>query len=413
MIVIVGAGPAGIAAARRARECGAEVTVIDDNPAPGGQIWRGEGRELADGVRFVPSARVVSGDRAAKTLLLETEHGAEELPYDHLILATGSRELFLPFPGWTLPGIFGVGGLQALAKSGLPLRRKRILVAGSGPLLLAGAAYFRSKGAEVVLIAEQADALSVARFGVQLLRHPAKLMQAAQLQLSLLGVPARHRCWVEAAEGTDRVERVLLRQGSRGFTEQVDYAAIAWGLVPNDELATLLGCDSLAGTGGVDVSTVEGEIAGFIAAGREDLARELYSRRDKAIGFAKAIDATFALRAELRGMPKPDTVVCRCEDVTLERLQPCSSFRAAKLHTRSGMGPCQGRICGPAARFLFEWQDDSIRPPVLPARIGTLIRHKAEALTTAEPARESARHRRPLDTHAPSPYGNPPLSPAG
>ena len=372
MIVIVGAGPAGIAAARRARECGAEVTIIDDNPAPGGQIWRGEGRKLAGAVRFVPSARVVSGDRAAKTLLLETEHGAEELPYDHLILATGSRELFLPFPGWTLPGIFGVGGLQALAKSGLPLRRKRILVAGSGPLLLAGAAYFRSRGAEVVLIAEQAGLSSIARFGAQLLRHRAKLVQAMQLQLSLLGVPAMHGCWVEAAEGQDRVERVHLLQGSRTFSEQVDYAAIAWGLVPNDELAKLLGCDSLAGTGGVDVSTVEGEIAGFIAAGREDLARKLYPRRDKALRFAKAVDETFALRPELRSLPQPETIVCRCEDVTLERLQPCASFRAAKLPTRCGMGPCQGRICGPAARFLFGWQDDSIRPPVLPARIGTL-----------------------------------------
>ena len=63
--------------------------------------------------------------------------------------------------------------------------------------------------------------------------------------------------------------------GSYTFTEPVDYAAIAWGLVPNNELATLLGCDCLAGTGGVDVSTIEGEIAGFLAAGREDRACEL------------------------------------------------------------------------------------------------------------------------------------------
>ena len=95
-------------------------------------------------------------------------------------------------------------------------------------------------------------------------------------------------------------------------------------------------------------------------------------RRDKAIRFARAIDEAFALRPELRSLPQPDTIVCRCEDVTVERLQPCASFRAAKLHTRCGMGPCEGRICGPAASFLFGWQDESIRPPVLPARIGTL-----------------------------------------
>ncbi len=386
MIVIVGAGPAGIAAARRARECGAEVTVIDDNLAPGGQIWRGEHRKLAPGVRFVSSARVVSGNAVTKTLLLETNNGAQELAYDRLILATGSRELFLPFPGWTLPGVFGVGGLQALAKAGLPLRRKRILVAGSGPLLLAGAAYFRHKGAEVVLIAEQANASSVARFGIQLLRHSAKLLQAAKLQLSLLGVPAKHGCWVESAEGAQSVERVHLRQGSRTFTEQIDYAAIAWGLVPNNELAALLGCESVAGTGGVDVSTVEGEIAGYKAAGREDLAHKLYPRRDEAIRFAKAIDEAFALRPELRRLPEAETIVCRCEDVTLERLRPCANFRAAKLHTRCGMGPCQGRICGPATRFLFGWQDDSIRPPVHPARIGTLIAGNDAVSSETSPA---------------------------
>ena len=372
MIVIVGAGPAGMAAARRARECGADVTVIDDNRAPGGQIWRGEGRSLAPGVRFVNSARVVAGDATAKTLLVETEEGARVVSYDRLILATGGRELFLPFPGWTLPGIFGVGGLQALAKSGLPLRRKRILVAGSGPLLLAGADYFRRSGAEVVLIAEQASAASLARFGVELIRHPAKLLQAARLQTGLLGVPSKRGCWVDAAEGRGRVERVRLRQGARTFVEEVDYAAIAWGLVPNTELAALLGTGSLAGTGGAELSVIEGEIAGLTAAGREDLARRLYPRQRKALRFARAVDKAFALRPELRSLPEPATIVCRCEDVPFERLQACGSFRAAKLHTRCGMGPCQGRICGPAARFLFGWRDDSVRPPILPARVGTL-----------------------------------------
>src|SRR5579872_7250836 len=88
MIVIVGAGPAGMAAARRARECGAEVTVVDENPVPGGQIWRGERRALVEGVRFISSARVVSGDAASQTLTIETDEGARELSYDALILAT-------------------------------------------------------------------------------------------------------------------------------------------------------------------------------------------------------------------------------------------------------------------------------------------------------------------------------------
>lgn len=372
MIVIVGAGPAGTAAAASARSCGADVTVIDENPSPGGQIWRGEGRELAAGAHLIGSARVVSGDNASQTLLIETAEGPRKICYGKLILATGSRELFLPFPGWTLPGVFGVGGLQALAKSGLPLGGKRIAVAGSGPLLLAGAAYFRKRGAHVLLIAEQADIFSVAQFGARLLRWPSKARDALSLQTALLGVPQSHGCWIEAAEGKERVERVNLRHGHKRFSVDVDYAAVAWGLVANNELPDLLGCPSIAGTGGAEVSAIEGEIAGLVAAGRDDLAQELKPRREKARAFTREIDRCFALRPEIRSLPRPGTIVCRCEDITFNQLQPFDSFRAAKLHTRCGMGPCQGRVCGPAARFLFDWQDGSVRPPILGARVGTL-----------------------------------------
>ncbi|MDE3199005.1 MAG: NAD(P)/FAD-dependent oxidoreductase [Acidobacteriota bacterium] len=372
MIAIVGAGPAGMAAARRARECGADVTVIDDNTAPGGQIWRGEGRALPAGVRFLSSTRVIGGDRTRQVLLAEGPEGAREIGYDRLILATGARELFLPFPGWTLPGVFGAGGLQALAKSGLSLRRKRIAVGGSGPLLLAAAEYFRKCGAQVVLIAEQASTAQVMRFATEVFRDAAKLTQAVRLQTALLGVPWRHGCWMEAAEGSGRVERVRVRQGRRTWTEEVDYAAAAWGLVANTELEELFGCESLANTGGVEVSTIEGEIAGLEAGGRPDLARELQPRLEKARRFAQALDRAFALRPEVKALARPETLVCRCEDVPLARLLECRSFREAKLHTRCGMGTCQGRICGAAAKELFGWRDASVRPPVLPVSVGTL-----------------------------------------
>jgi hypothetical protein len=68
----------------------------------------------------------------------------------------------------------------------------------------------------------------------------------------------------------------------------------------------------------------------------------------------------------------PETMICRCEDVPYSRLRQHSSWRAAKLHTRCGMGPCQGRVCGPATQFLFKWNPDSVRPPVFPARVETL-----------------------------------------
>jgi NADPH-dependent 2,4-dienoyl-CoA reductase/sulfur reductase-like enzyme len=370
MIVIVGAGPAGIAAAITAVKRGAEVTVLDDNPAPGGQIWRGAYQFRDSKTRFIPNARVVWGDAAKQILLAETPDGQQEIAYDKLILATGARELFLPFPGW--PGIMGVGGLQALAKGGFPLRRKRIAVAGSGPLLLAAAAYFRKAGADVVLIAEQAPLAALLQFGRELIRRPSKLLQAATLQTALLGVPYRVACHVERAEGNGRLRRLWFRSGSRLFAEEVDLAAIAWGLHANTELAELMGVEAV-GTGDVELATLEGRIAGCEATGDEDAARQLFPQRDNARRFANALNRAFALKPELRKLPRPDTIVCRCEDVTFEKLQPTRSFREAKLHTRCGMGPCQGRVCGPATQFLFGWGAESVRPPVLPVRNETLI----------------------------------------
>jgi len=395
MILVAGAGPAGIAAALAAHKRGAEVTVVDDNRTPGGQIWRGGYSFGTPEITFIGNARIVSGSAEKKTLLVETPERSFELTFSKLILATGARELFLPFPGWTLPGIAGVGGLQALAKGGMPLRRKRIAVAGSGPLLLAGAAFFRKAGADVVMIAEQAPLTAVARFACELIRHPAKLSQAAALQSELLGVPYRLGCYVERAEGDGCIERLTFRSNTGTFSEDVDLAAIAWGLHPNTELAELLGCQAngavavddlqrtshasiycageATGIGGVDLASIEGEIAGCAATGDETACRRLFGLRDKARRFARAVHKTFALRPELRELPQQDTIVCRCEDVTYARLRAAKSFREAKLHTRCGMGPCQGRVCGAAAEFLFGWGMESVRPPVLPSKVQTLI----------------------------------------
>src|SRR5436305_6167532 len=105
-------------------------------------------------------------------LLAESPNGIRELHYRTLILATGARERFLPFPGWTLPNVMGAGGLQAMVKSGLPVAGKKIVIAGSGPLLLAVAKYMRSHGANLRLVAEQADQKALMRFGMSLAGHP-------------------------------------------------------------------------------------------------------------------------------------------------------------------------------------------------------------------------------------------------
>jgi NADPH-dependent 2,4-dienoyl-CoA reductase/sulfur reductase-like enzyme len=409
-VLIAGAGPAGMAAAIRAREGGKSVTVLDDNPAEGGQIWRGAQehpptvqaarwlqRFRGSGAELIPGARVVSGDAVGRTLLVECHDRSFEIRYDHLIIASGARELFLPFPGWTLPGITGVGGLQAMVKSGLPVERKRIVVAGTGPLLLAVASYLRKRGAIVVAVVEQTEWSRLLRFAVQLRRYPAKLKQAATLTpAAYLTGTYLTGAWVVAAEGHKKVQRVTLNHLSDVRTVDCDYLAAAYGFQPNVELARYLGCElqdhavkvddlqqssvsgiscagEITGIGGVDQALIEGEIAGCAVAGLESSAQALFPVLGRARAFGRAIDETFALRSELRSLAAPDTIVCRCEDVTMDRLRTAGSWRAAKLHLRCGMGPCQGRICGPATQFLFGWQVESIRPPVFPARVASLI----------------------------------------
>jgi len=116
----------------------------------------------------------------------------------------------------------------------------------------------------------------------------------------------------------------------------------------------------------------EGEIAGLAATGRKVSSRARARRRKTLRGFGIELDRAFALRAELRALARTDTIVCRCEDVAYGQLTQHASWRSAKLHTRCGMGPCQGRVCGPATQFLFGWQPDSVRPPVFPARFENL-----------------------------------------
>ena len=399
-LLVVGAGPSGMAAAWRAAQSGSRVCVVDDNPAAGGQIWRGgppEARVWFERIRNV-DVEVINGARVfqqlrAGTLLAETSDGVRELNYNSLVLATGARERFLPFPGWTLPNVMGAGGLQALVKTGLVIEGKRVVVAGTGPLLLAVAAYLRSRGADVLLIAEQASSVQLARFAAALF---SKRSQAFELKRQLKRVPYRSGCWVSEAHGTEQLEGVTMVRGRKRWQVACDYLACGFHLVPNVELAELLGCEvergsvkvdefqqtsvenvysagETTGIGGLELSLFEGEIAGLAATGKHGAARELFQERAKHRKFADLLNRTFSLRDDLKQLSTPQTIVCRCEDVTLERLRVHNSWRAAKLQTRCGMGPCQGRICGGAVEFLFGWRAESVRPPVLPVRVESLL----------------------------------------
>lgn len=413
-VLVIGGGPAGIAAAVRAAESGVRVGIVDDNPALGGQIWRGESANAAasdDASRWYALLQKVSVTKLCGykvfhqpepgVLLAEGPHGVCELRYLKLVIATGARERFLPFPGWTLPNVMGAGGLQAMVKAGLPIRDKRVVITGTGPLLLAVAAYLRKHGANVPLICEQTGWRSLARFGLTVLGSRSKISQGLQLRKEIKDTRFCANSWVVAAHGKDMLQEVAISRNAKVETIPCDYLACGFHLVPNTELAILMGCrlrngfvqvDDLqqtsvqgiycagepTGIGGLELSLIEGQIAGFAAASKTEKARFLFSQRDKYRRFARSMDAAFCLRSELRNLASAETIVCRCEDVPFSRLQEHTSWRAAKLYTRCGMGPCQGRICGSATQFLFRWTPDSVRPPVFPATVENLARTQTQ-----------------------------------
>ena len=123
----------------------------------------------------------------------------------------------------------------------------------------------------------------------------------------------------------------------------------------------------------------QGSAAGLAAAGRDPLAGAPAGRRAAQHDFALRLAQAFALRPELRALARDDTIVCRCEDVELGRLRGYDSLRSAKLATRAGMGPCQGRVCGAALHELLGWEPDTARPPVFPAAVATLVEAAPEA----------------------------------
>jgi NADPH-dependent 2,4-dienoyl-CoA reductase/sulfur reductase-like enzyme len=414
-VLVIGAGPAGLAAAHAAMMQGARVGIVDDNPLAGGQIWRG-GPDLQTDARapqmwsalrtsalvdYMPQTRVMYAPQHGQ-VLVQHPTGSATLYYQRLVLATGARERLLPFPGWTLPGVTGAGGLQALSKGGYPLEGKRVVVAGTGPLLLASAATLVGKGAQIVAIIEQASTASMLGFALGLLATPSKIAQALELSSALSGVPYLRNSYVHSAQGDGTLQAVLVQRGSERdlVALQCDYLACGYGLLPNVELAQALGCATVSheqqtavqvdewqqtsvpgiycagegtGVGGVDLALAEGRIAGLAASGHPTQAQEVFGERARWRRFAARLARAFALRPELATLAGDDTIVCRCEDVCHGDLRTHTAWRSAKLQTRCGMGPCQGRICGGATEILYGWRPDAVRLPVSPTRISSII----------------------------------------
>ncbi len=419
-VLVIGAGPAGILAAATAAWHGRTVLLLDDNPAPGGQIWRdgihasshkkNAARDTALQLLRDSGAELLTGWRAfdaPDSGILRAASGskAETLRYRELVIATGARERFLPFPGWTLPGVFGAGGLDALAKGGYPISGKRVIVAGTGPLLLAVAAHLRQGGADVAGVVEQAPLHQLFPFAASLAFHPGKILEGLRYRALLGNAFYRTGCWALAVLGADRITGVTLTDGSRRWDEPCDLLACGFHLVPNIELAALMGCaihqgfvavDELQQTSlenvycagepvsiaGLESALVQGEIAGLASAGHPEKARKMRRKQAATQSFARRLETAFRLRNELCSIATPDSIVCRCEDVTFDQLAVYTSWTEAKLQTRCGMGPCQGRVCGPATQTLFGWKPGSIRPPIFPIPLSALC-HQDSLISTA------------------------------
>jgi NADPH-dependent 2,4-dienoyl-CoA reductase/sulfur reductase-like enzyme len=452
-LAIVGAGPAGLSAALEAAGRGVSVVLLDDNPRPGGQYfrqgpaagWR-DGREARRArelfsatthprVTFLGGA-VVWGVPDVGTLALTHGGRGDRLRAEIILVAAGASDRAVPFPGWTLPGVITAGGAQNLLKSQGVLPGRRVLVAGTGPLLLVVADSLRRAGATVVEVLEAARperawaALPRLAWAPRLLRRGL----AYRLGLARAGIRLRSGHTVIEAHGREEVAEAVVApidpagrvDRTRSRVIDVDTIVVGFGLSPATELTRLLGCrhewraprggfvpwrsrdlettvpsvfavGDGAGIGGVEMAVLEGQLAGLLAARRlghgggaeaRALARRLRRRLWRLARFREGIAAIYRTAAtDFLSLVTPDTLVCRCEEVTADRLlggleQGLASIDALKALTRAGMGACQGRNClGTVAALVARARNcrpadlalPRARPPARPVRLGDLV----------------------------------------
>ncbi len=465
-LAVVGAGPAGLAAAITAAEAGLAVTLIDSYPRPGGQYFkqlpesfRGDEDHLPEHRQAQAMFQRLAGAKVrllTDTLVwgafpvgqaggwLLTLYGPDvppRLQAEALILATGAYDRPIPFPGWTLPGVMTAGAVQALLKSQRVLPGRRILLAGSGPLQLAVAAQLVQAGAQVVGLLEGAAV------SWQMFRHiPALWGQWARLReswsyrriLQRAGVPLRFGWAVVEARGQEQVQAAVIARLDGDWqplprprqTIAVDTIVTGYGFRPANQLSRLLGCrydfrperggyvprrdegmqTSLsglyivgdgAGIGGAELARIEGRIAGWSVAHRlgqldQKTVQVAIARQQPALArerrFARMLADLFTPGPGLYRLATDDTLICRCEEVSLSEIRQAVAAGARSVNevkglTRAGMGNCQGRMCEAlVARAIADEVDSPIpylqrveaagcfspRPPIHPLPLSVL-----------------------------------------
>ena len=447
-VAVIGAGPAGLAAARAAADKGLEVVLVDAFIRPGGQYHM---QPTTPASVFEETKQVIQGKAAAEnavasgvTMLTATEvwgvfdrfvlharnrKGAITIAASAIVVASGAHDRTIAFPGWTLPGVMTPGAAQRLAKtSGVPPGRC-CLLAGSGPFLLPVAGAVLKAGGRITEIVEARSSL-LPLLGL-MLAYPERWAEAVRLLLPLGRARPRFRFGevVVSALGTARVEAVELApldatgrpdKSMKRVVGGIDSLLVGYGFQPQIDLTCVLGCrhrfDEARGgwhcvaagdTGATDIAGVfaagevcgvagavpaafSGTIAGLGAAewlrNDEPQAGRLHSRARRAGRFADRLNRHYAPVAGLADLMTDETIVCRCEDVTAGEIRAeiargVDSVYGAKLWTRAGMGPCQGRICGwSLARLIAAETGRSIeeigfnrpRLPIRPVPLGVV-----------------------------------------
>jgi thioredoxin reductase len=330
-LTVVGAGPAGITAARTAAEAGVEVTVIDDNPLPGGQYYRQSPPEFTipdvvarhsghpeaaalcakldhPRIRYMPQQLVWGVFDERKLALADRDH-TYLLATDRVVLATGAYDRPLAFPGWTLPGVFSAGATLRMVKTQWLNPGKRVLLAGLGPLQLALADLLLKVDVEVVCVAEAANPFAAWRYLPNFWGHWDRLREASAYarRLRQHRVPLLFNHAIVEARGAGHVESATIaRLDGQGAplpgterTFEVDTICLGYGFLPSFQLPAAFGCElrydpnlcwyiprhdasmettcsgvfvagDVTGIGGAHVSQAQGRIAGLVAAHQLD-----------------------------------------------------------------------------------------------------------------------------------------------
>jgi NADPH-dependent 2,4-dienoyl-CoA reductase/sulfur reductase-like enzyme len=423
-VAVVGAGPAGTRAVEVLVRAGHRPVWIDEAPANGGRIYQ---RPVAGTTR---DHRTLYGTEAAKaeaihalgdrlreaadwrpgTLVWNIRPGLlhtlrdgthETIGFDRAILCTGAMDRIVPIPGWTLPGVFTLGGSQiALKAQGVSIG-SRVAFIGTGPLLWLVATQYAKAGAEVVLMLDTTPFATKARATIGLLRDPATFAKGMALvaRLHLSGVRVIEGGVPVAIEGAEAVEAVRVRdRAGRAHRFECDAVALGFGLKPESQLADLAGVPFafdatqrnwvpqhdgagrtpvpgiyLAGDGAGIAGADAAERAGARAAwaviedAGEAVDKAEVARLDRALlhipPFRAALERAFPYPAALAAQTDDATIVCRCEAITAGELREAArethatggapEVNRAKAFTRVGMGRCQGRVCGPPAAEIL------------------------------------------------------------